>query len=476
MRPDSFIAILLTANAVFLFSQLNTCAAAKPNVLFIAVGDLRPELNCYGRTHIHSPNIDRLAAQGTLFERAYCMVPTCGASRAALMTGIRPAKNRFKSYLTRADEDTPDITTLNTHFKNNGYTSLSIGKVFHNLNDNIDGWSERPWRPRGGLDSQYNVAENKRIHTENGKNEIKPTRGPAFEAGDVEDNAYPDGKIAGYAVSQLKTMSEKDEPFFLAVGFLKPHLPFNCPKEYWDLYDPDSIELPENYHPPENAPNGAVHTFGELRAYHGIPNKGVLEPELAKHLIHGYYACVSYTDAQVGKVLAELDRLKLRDNTIVILWGDHGWNLGEHTMWCKHSCFEVSLHSPLIINAPGFKPAQRTPALTEFIDVYPSLCELTGIPLPGHLEGRSVVPLLNNPNADWKTAAISRYKEGDTIRTDQFRFTQYWERDGKQKSRMLYDHRNDPAENENVAGDSIHQNVVRELFRRLESEMVTPSP
>lgn len=453
----------------------NALAADRPNVLFIAIDDLRPELNCYGRTHIHSPNIDRLASQGTLFERAYCMVPTCGASRAALMTGIRPANNRFKSYLTRADEDVPGITTLNTHFKNSGHTTVSLGKIFHHKQDNASGWSETPWGPGGGLATQYQVPENLEMHRELQRKEARPNRGPAFEAGDVPDEAYPDGQIAERAVSKLQTLSESDEPFFLAVGFLKPHLPFNCPKKYWDLYDAEEIEVPENYHPPTNAPDGAVHTSGELRAYGGIPNEGVLEPSLAKHLIHGYYACVSYTDAQIGKVLNELDRLRLTDDTIVVLWGDHGWNLGEHTMWCKHSCFETSLHSPLIFSAPGFEGEQRTAALTEFIDVYPTLCELTGIPLPLHLEGRSVVPLMKDPNADWKTAAISRYKNGDSLRTDQFRFTQYWERDGSLKGRMLYNHSTDPGENSNVAGAPANLEVVQELLERLHREMGKPN-
>lgn len=448
----------------------------KPNVLFIAIDDLRPELNCYGRTHIHSPNIDRLASRGTLFERAYCMVPTCGASRAALMTGIRPASNRFRNYLTRADEDVPDITTLNTHFKNNGYTTISIGKIFHHKKDNASGWTEEPWGPGGGLTSQYHVPDNLRMHKANQQKDRKPNRGPAFEAGEVPDETYPDGQIAQRAVSTLKRLGEADEPFFLAVGFLKPHLPFNCPKKYWNLYDADEIEVPENYHPPANAPDGSVHTSGELRAYGGIPNKGILEPDLAKKLIHGYYACVSYTDNQIGKILDELDRLKLTDNTVVVLWGDHGWNLGEHTMWCKHSCFETSLHSPLIFSTPGYNSGQRTSALTEFIDIYPTLCDLAEIPKPDHLQGRSVVPLLTDPNAEWKSAAISRYNNGDSIRTDQFRFTQYTGPNGKKTGRMLYDHKMDPDENRNIAFQSPNAETVRSLYQRLEREMGKSSP
>ena len=240
-----------------LFS-LHANEPTRPNILFIAVDDLRPELKCFGADHIHSSNLDRLANQSTLFERAYCMVPTCGASRASLMTGIRPAHNRFVNYLTWAERDAPEATTLNTHFKTNGYVTHSIGKVFHHQEDNLKGWSTPPWRPTGGLAKQYKLPENQARHRHNLTQETKPNRGPAFEAAEVDDEAYPDGQIANQAVDRIRVLSEAQEPFFLAVGFLKPHLPFNCPKRYWDLYDPDAIHLPSNYHPPQDVPEGAV--------------------------------------------------------------------------------------------------------------------------------------------------------------------------------------------------------------------------
>jgi iduronate 2-sulfatase len=366
------------------------------------------------------------------------------------MTGVRPASNRFVNYLAWAEKDAPGAKTINTHFKENGYSTISIGKIFHHAADNLQGWSEAPWRPRGSLATQYNNPENLKTHKENQSKDSKPNRGPAFEAGLVEDSSYPDGKIAERAIEQLASFENKETPFFLAVGFLKPHLPFNCPKKYWDLYDPESIQLPENYYPPKDAPEGAVHNFGELRSYHGIPPNGILKPALARQLIQGYYACVSYTDAQIGKILDALEASGKADNTIIILWGDHGWNLGEHTMWCKHSCFEVSLHAPLIISSPQFKGGQRASALTEFIDIYPTLCELTNLPQPSHLDGKSVVPLMRNPAAPWPQMAISRYKNGDSIRTDTYRFTQYSDSDGHAISQMLYDHNNDPHENTNI--------------------------
>ncbi|HSG72750.1 MAG TPA: sulfatase-like hydrolase/transferase, partial [Planctomycetaceae bacterium] len=236
----------------------------------------------------------------------------------------------------------------------------------------------------------------------------------------------------------------------LAVGFFKPHLPFIAPQKYWDLYDHDKIQLPDNYHPPKDAPKESIHNSGELRAYAGIPARGPVSEETARNLIHGYYACVSYTDAQIGKLLDELDRLELTDNTIVVLWGDHGWNLGEHTLWCKHSCYETSMQIPLIVRSPGVKVGERRSQLIESIDLYPTLCELAGIPLPAHLAGRSFVELMQNPDAEWKTAAVGRFQNGDTIRTDRFRLTEYTKPKGEVTSRMLYDHVSDPAENFNV--------------------------
>jgi iduronate 2-sulfatase len=265
-----------------MLAAINSASAAdRPNVLFIAVDDLRPELGCYGKQHIHSPNIDRLAKSGVLFERAYCMVPTCGASRASLMTGIRPARKRFVSYLTIADKDAPGITTFNTHFKNNGYHTASLGKVFHNPKDNAEGWSEPAWRPNDI--AWYQNPENHQLPTTRQKQGNRK-RGPAWESADVEDNAYADGVMTERAIADLNRLNKKNEPFFLAVGFLKPHLPFIAPKRYWDLYDHKRIQLPDNYHVPKDAPKESIHTSGELRSYSGIPPKGPVSDEAALRL------------------------------------------------------------------------------------------------------------------------------------------------------------------------------------------------
>jgi len=455
-------AAALAGPASLFAAQKRKGGSKKPNVLFIVVDDLRPQLNCYGHKQMISPHIDRLASQGVVFLRSYCQVPVCGASRASLLTGVRPTPQRFVSYDVWAEKDLPGALSLPKHFKNNGYHTISNGKVFHHRTDCLDSWSEEPWRPKGTW-RNYLLAENIRLAEKNPRH-----AGPAYEAADVPDNAYFDGMIADKAISDLRRLADMDKPFFLALGFLKPHLPFNAPKKYWDLYKRQEIDLADNPFRPKGAPDAALHNWGELRAYEGIPKKGPLPDELARTLIHGYYACVSFTDAQIGRVLGELDRLGMRDNTIVVLWGDHGWNLGEHGLWCKHCNFETSLHSPLIVRAPGFEGGKRSNALTEYLDIYPSLCELCSLPLPRHLQGKSFVPLMKNPNRLWKKAVFSRYHNGDSVKTDQYRYTEWRDKTGKMYARMLYDHKVDPFENVNISESPENKDVVKKLSKMLQ--------
>lgn len=459
MRSLLLLLILLGLNS--------TTAARKPNILFIAVDDLRPEIFSFGRGHMVTPNIDRLAKSGVVFERAYCMVPTCGASRASLMTGIRPARNRFVTYTARADKEAPKAITLNTHFKRNGYHTASLGKVFHSPADSAQGWSEEPFRPSAPRYAKAASMKNAKI--KKGKK-----RGMPYEAGDVEDSFYGDGQTADRAVADLKRLAKREQPFFLAVGFTKPHLPFVAPQKYWDLYPAKTISLPDNYYPPKYAPKEAIHSFGELRSYAGIPNKGPVSDEMALNMIRGYRACVSYTDRHIGLLLDTLDELGIRDETVIVLWGDHGWNLGEHTLWCKHCTFETSMNAPLLISAPtlaGSKSGKSTRSLAEFIDIYPTLCDLAGISLPAHLQGTSLLPILKSPRAEVKKAAIGRFQSGDTIRTDRHRLTIYRDKKGKFVSRMLYDHREDPHENLNIAELPENQDLVSRLTEQLEKGM-----
>jgi len=413
------------------------------------------------------------------------MVPTCGASRASLMTGLRPHSTRFVSYTSRADEDASGITTLNQHFRNNDYITISLGKVFHAADDSIAGWSEKPWRPKT-RDHHDQAAERRDIAQHKAKYPRRTkVRGKPYEVFEAADSTYRDHEVATRAIEQLKQFQNRDAPFFLAVGFYKPHLPFCAPKKYWDLYDFDSIQIPDNYRIPPNAPRLAVHQSSELRSYATIPPTGQVSTYQARKLIHGYYACVSFIDAQVGRLMAALEVTGLSKNTIVVLCGDHGWQLGEHGMWNKHSCFETSMHTPLIVYAPdtsatstptpgASKQGGRISALTEFIDIYPSLCELAEIDPPNHLQGSSFVPLLQDPTRPGKPQAVGRYRAGDTIRTNQYRFSEYH---GLRSSelvagRMLYDHNADADENNNLAGEKKHESTVKRLSSQLRA--ITP--
>lgn len=450
---------IVAAGMMMPLSSFAQATEKKPNVLFIAVDDLRPQLGCYGWDPIKSPNIDRLAARGLLFERAYCQQAICMASRASLLSGYRPDKGQ----IYRCDAlftHVPDALTLNQHFMNNGYEAVSLGKIYHHRSDEKQGWSREAFHPNGNWEGRgYLSEEAKRLvrqYREKNPEAKRKGMGPAFEGPDVPDNAYPDGLIAEHAIAELNRL--KDKPFFLAVGFMKPHLPFNAPKKYWDMYDEKKINLADNPFAPKGAPAAALTGWGELRGYHGMPAKGPMPDNLARKLIHGYYASVSYADAMIGTVLDELDRLDLTGNTVVVLWGDHGWKLGDHGMWCKHTNFEIDTHVPMIISAPGMTArGKNTQALTEFVDIYPTLCELCGLDRPKHLEGDSMVPLLSNPEQAWKKAAFSQYPRGDimgySMRTERYRYTEWRDiKSGTVKAQELYDHLNDPQENNNVAG------------------------
>ena len=438
--------------------------APRPNVLFIAVDDLRPQLGCYGHAQMVTPHLDALAASGTRFDLANCMVPVCGASRSSLMTGLRPTRSRFRTWDCSTEKDAPGIVTLNAHFKQHGYHTVTNGKIFNNPGDSQYGWSEPDWRPEP---MRYHVPENQRIHLE--RNVDGRRRGPATEAADAPIEAYRDGEVLTKSLADLRRLARDKQPFFLAAGFYKPHLPFVAPRKYWELYDRSQIQLPDTYRqPPKDAPPVALHTFGELRAYSDIPARGPVSDEMAITLIHGYRACVSFIDDLVGVLLDELERLELADKTIVVLWGDHGWNLGDHTLWCKHCCFETSMRAPLLVRAPGMPAGVECRAPVEFIDIYPSLCELVGLPLPEHLQGTSFVPLLRGEDGSaGPDAAIGRYGSGETIRTARYRYTEYLDNRGQITARMLYDHQADPDETVNIAEHPGNREVIEKLSERL---------
>ena len=351
-------------------------AAERPNILFVAVDDLRPEFGAYGASYVHSPNLDRIAKAGITFNRSYCQQAVCSPTRSSLMTGTRPDTTKVWDLVTHFRDALPNVVTLGQHFKNNGYFVQGMGKIYHGGYDDPATWSV-PWqRPNapGYAIKENLVGETAALNAEpdaapaakkrgkkqpDGKTKAptpRNSRGPAFEGADVPDDTFVDGKVATLAVSTLRDLSKKQEPFFLAVGFARPHLPFVAPKKYWDLYDPAKITLAPNSFRPKDAPDYAIVPGGELRAYRDIP-EGHVPDDLARQLKHGYYAAISYMDAQLGRVLDELDRLDLRKNTIVILWGDHGWKLGEHDAWCKHTNCENDTNTALLLSVPGMKSA-----------------------------------------------------------------------------------------------------------------------
>lgn len=481
----SFLAMSAAAAALPAFAR--AAAGDKPNVLFIAVDDLRPQLNCYGKKQIVSPNIDRLAREGLLFERTYCQQAVCAPSRASILTGLRPDSTRIYDLNTPVRKALPDVLTLPQHFRNNGYETLSIGKIYHHPNDDKPGWTIPPFRagtfPAGdwkgrGYRTQEAIEQMNRYLAENPGSD---GRGPAYECAAIPDNQYPDGANAEHAIEELRRLKAAGRPFFMAMGFYKPHLPFNAPKKYWDLYRREDITPADNPYLPADCPSYAPSNWGELRNYLGIPKDGPLSDDLARTLIHAYCACVSYTDAQIGRLLDELDRLDLRKNTIVILWGDHGWKLGEHSLWCKHTNFELDTHVPMIVSAPNRKRSIRTRALTEFVDIYPSLCQLTGLAIPAHCEGTSFAPLFDEPGRPWKTAAFSQYPRGKvmgyTMRTDRWRYTEWQERaTGEVMARELYDQNTDPQENKNVAAAEDMKSTVAQLAAKLKANYKAAKP
>lgn len=401
----------------------------KPNILFIAVDDLRPELGCYGSPIAITPNLDKLASQGLLFNRAYCQQAICSPSRASLMTGARPETINVWENFTYFRDENPDIITLPQHFRNNGYETVYCGKIYHKkaFADHPKSWSREPAtdkldikRPKlvGGYADPKNVeifrAEQAVVKAKYGENHHYALgRGPAYEKYEVPDHAYNDGYNTELAIATMKDMQVKgDKPFFLGLGFKLPHLDFIAPKKYWDLYDPKKIPMATQTESPENGAAMGLHASFELRVRAGIPKYGPIEGELAQTLKHGYLASVSYVDAQVGKMITALEEAGLRENTIIIFWSDHGWHLGDMGVWGKATNYEIATRVPMMIWTPDMaakSQGKKTDALVELVDMYPTLSELAGLPLPKHLEGQSFAPLLDNPNQEWKKAVFSQY-------------------------------------------------------------------
>ena len=374
------------------------------NILFFCVDDLRPNLGCYGDTIAVTPNLDKLAQKGVVFNNAYCQQSICNPSRATLMTGKRPESHGVWDLKKHFRETLPEVTTLPQLFKQNGYYTQAIGKVNHNQPPIID--------PPSWCVPEILLEISKRdeyLHPENRVGGfIRPRQKMAsVEMVNAPDSAYADGQVVDAGIQKLREL--KDRPFFLALGFKRPHLPFTAPKKYWDLYNRGDISLPVNVTPPKGAPNISLHDSKELRGYKDIPDEGPISDEKVRELRHGYYACTSFIDAQVGRILNELETLNLHKNTIIVFWVDHGFHLGEHGLWAKRTGYELDVRIPLIISVPGQQTAgSKSNALVELVDLYPTLADLCNLPVNQHLEGTSMKPLIQNPNRSWKKAAFSQ--------------------------------------------------------------------
>lgn len=449
------------------------------NVLFIAVDDLRPELKCYGAEYMHTPRIDALASSAVRFDRAYCQVAVCNPSRNSVLSGLRPATVGIYANNKFLRPTLPDVVTLPQHFKNHGYTSLSLGKIFHHSErepgDDPQSWSEPSWHAKSHQhwftpEALDYVKKLKKLPKEK---QPKNLRGPPFEGADAAEELYTDSQTADQAIATLRRVH--DGPFFLGVGFVKPHLPFTCPQKYWDLYPAESIVLPEPKQLAQDAPKPALDDIYELRTYGTVPKSGPVDEAMARNLIRGYRACVSHLDTQVGRVLDELDRLGLAESTVVVFWGDHGYHLGEQGYFTKMTNFELGTRVPLLVRAPGRKGnGQAARGFVELVDLYPTLAELCKLPVGEQLEGRSFAPLLDDPTAKWKEAAFSEYLRrgpegflGRSIRTSDFRYTEWTNPKGASGGVELYDHRTDSKETKNVAAEADYAGEVKRLAAML---------
>lgn len=476
MKISSLPILLRFFLASVLVCQL-PAASPKKNVLIFFIDDLRPELGCYGMDQIKSPSIDRLASEGILFERAYCQQALCAPSRISMMTGQYPDNTGISDLFTPLRRSNREAVSLPSHFSERGYVTASFGKVYHHRIDDRDHWSELPEYTKDKYaDPETLEAIRKRV-AEAKKKELPiedqriAGKGPATEVGPDDDEAYCDGMVAKQAVASLRR--NKDKPFFMCVGFTKPHLPFAAPKRYWDLYERADFSVPSRSLP-EGIPDQDKTIWGELRGYRGVPKEGPLDDARTRELRHGYAACVSFADAQVGKVMAELERLGLRDETIVVLWGDHGYKLGEYGLWCKHTNLELDARVPLIVSAPGHAEGVKTKALVEIVDLFPTLVKVTGGTIPKGRDGRNLQTVLKDPAQPFRDMAFSQYPRGSTmgytLRTDRWRYTEWINSKTKEiVARELYDHRDAPTAGKNLATEEKHTELVARLSKQLDA-------
>ncbi|WP_168433490.1 sulfatase-like hydrolase/transferase [Pontiella sulfatireligans] len=460
-NPAASVAIPAESITTLDLSATPPSAPANPNILMICVDDLRPETRGYGAAQMITPNMDQLASDGYQFNRAYVQQAVCSPSRTSLMTGMRPDSTQVFDLTTNFRDTIPWVETLPQYLQDYGYYSVGIGKVYHgNLNDDLS-WSE-PWSSGPGVYGSLGPGN------------------PPTECTNVTDNVYRDGAVTDEAILKLADLKTK-QPFFYGVGYVRPHLPFVAPQTYWDMYTTNDLVLPHTDDHAVDASTFAYTSWGELRNYDGIPATGPVSDAQEKELIHGYYASVSYMDAQLGRLMAGLEAEGLADNTIVVVWGDHGWHLGDHGQWTKHTNFERATRIPMIVKVPWMPGASQIDALTEAVDLYPTLLDLCGIPHPVQLEGDSLVPLLQNPDSTGDDDALSQYPRsgnmGYSMRTDRYRYTEWRVQNSNIfVERELYDHFLDPREDTNVVAHAEYADDVASLEAQLQARLDELNP
>ena len=492
---------------LYLFILSGSLNAQKTNVVFILVDDLKPLINTFGEDQMITPNLDAFAEEGVVFTNAHAQQAVCAPSRISFMTGMRPDYTQILDLKTRMRDKVPSSLTIPEYFKENGYITAGLGKVLHGAkNDDPQSWTipfihdaDLPYNSGTGApaDFQYQNVKTKQLFDEiiaqkkdgkklNVRRELKKLGGrPSVENEDVPDDAYSDGAIAIKSIALLKEFKDKNQPFFLTIGFRKPHLPFVAPKKYWDLYKAEDIKLAKYQDHAIGSPSYAYHNFGELKNYSDIRKNldqdGRVIPKKQRELIHGYYASVSYVDAQIGKVLNYLKKSGLEKNTLIVLIGDHGWHLGDHGLWNKHTNFEQATRTPMIILSPKAKKGIVNSSPTELIDVFPTMCEIAGLSIPRDLQGVSLVPIINGTVSKIKNAALSQYprngKMGYAIRTDRYRYIEWRVGDykkskdymhGKVDATELYDYKKDPLETKNLIDDPQYSEVIKKLKTELD--------
>ncbi|MBK1878249.1 sulfatase [Pelagicoccus mobilis] len=503
MTPRLLCVLFLLACPFF---QVASSEQKQPNVLFLSIDDLKPLLGCYGAEQMVTPHIDVLAERGTLFERHYVQQAVCAPSRVSMFTGLRPDTTRVWDLKTYCKDVCPQAFTMQEFFKNAGYTTAGAGKIMHGFRkDDPPSWS-MPYVPSeeleyadGQMPALYCQYQGEAIHDAyekllaekikayGAKQKFMSALGakPSTERLDLADDAYADGAMVEWGIDMLERFAESGESFFLTLGFRKPHLPFVAPEKYWKMYDRDSIDTAAFTKMPKGAPNFGYQPGFEIDGYSDIDVK-TLNDDFDKQceLIHGYYACVSYVDALVGEVITTLDETGLADNTVVVLWGDHGWHLGDHSIWCKHGVYEQATHSPLIVVAPDGKGGQRVVTPVESIDIFPTLCELAGLDVPTQLEGVSLVEALDEPSTELKPFALSQFKDwkgkdlmGYAQRTERYRMITWIDRSVSENGKFdaslveaieLYDYEVDPLETVNLAKNPEYAEIITELSSLLE--------